>query len=297
MKAFYGRNHISAPLVSFRFAVDSDKEVVTEEGCGSFACARAGNLGLDSPQHGDIEGRRMPADSPELQVLLPIHNEAASIAATVREIFEAVSLLARPEFLLCEDGSKDNTKQILRELVKEVPARLLLSDDRKGYARAVRDGMLEMEAPYLLCLDSDGQCDPQDFRKFWENRNSADVLIGWRVQRADTLLRRAMSRTFFLVWKCLYHVQIHDPSCPLVLARKEVIHDIAAGMGAMPEGFWWEFSARVSRLGYTIQEFPVHHRRRAAGVTQVYRLRKLPGIGYRHFLALFRIFRETRAGR
>jgi dolichol-phosphate mannosyltransferase len=244
-----------------------------------------------------MEGRHMPADSPEVQVLLPIHNEAESIAATVREIFDAVSRLARLEFLLCEDGSKDNTKQVLRELVKEVPAKLLMSEQRKGYARAVRDGMLELQAPFLLCLDSDGQCDPQDFRKFWENRNAADVLIGWRVQRADTLLRRAMSRTFFLIWKCLYRVRIHDPSCPVVLARKEVIDEIAVEMGAMREGFWWEFSARVSRLGYTIKEFPVHHRRRAAGVTQVYRLRKLPGIGFRHFLALFRIFRETRPGR
>jgi dolichol-phosphate mannosyltransferase len=239
----------------------------------------------------------MPPDSPELQILLPIHNEAESIAATVREIYEEVSPLARLEFLLCEDGSKDNTKEVLRALAKEVPAKLLLSEGRKGYSRAVRDGMMEMQAPFLLCLDSDGQCNPKDFRGFWENRNKADVLIGWRVERADTWLRKTMSRTFFGIWKSLYRVPIHDPSCPFVLARKEVIEGVAAKMGAMSEGFWWEFSARASRLGYKIHEFPVHHRLRAAGVTQVYRLGKLPGIGYRHFIALFRIFRETRVGR
>ena len=232
--------------------------------------------------------------TPELQILLPIHSEGESIAATIREIYEEISPLARVEFLLCEDGSKDNTKEVLREVAKEIPAKLLLSDARKGYSRAVRGGMAEVDAPFLLCLDSDGQCDPKDFGEFWKNRNKADVLIGWRVQRADTVLRKAMSRTFFAAWKSLYRVPIHDPSCPFMLARNEVIQEVSKKMGAMREGFWWEFSARVARSGYSIHEIPVHHRNRAAGVTQVYRLNKLPRIGYVHFLALFRIFRETR---
>jgi dolichol-phosphate mannosyltransferase len=232
--------------------------------------------------------------TPELQILLPIHNEAESIAATVREIYKELSPIVQLEFLLCEDGSKDDTKQVLRELAQELPAKLLLSETRKGYSKAVRDGMSESTAPFLLCLDSDGQCDPKDFRKFWENRHKADVSVGWRVQRADNAMRKIMSRTFFAAWKSLYHVAIHDPSCPFMLTRQEVIQDISATMGAMREGFWWEFSARVSRRGYTIQEFPVRHRQRAAGITQVYRLGKLPGIGYQHFRALFRILRETR---
>lgn len=232
--------------------------------------------------------------TPELQILLPIHNEAESIALTIREIYEVISPLARVEFILCEDGSKDNTKEVLREVAKEFPAKLLLCDGRKGYSRAVRDGMAEVDAPFLLCLDSDGQCDPNDFSKFWKDRNNADVLIGWRVNRADTALRKIMSRTFFVAWKSLYRAPIHDPSCPFMLARAEIIKDVSKKMGAMQEGFWWEFSARVARGGYSIHEIPVNHRNRTAGVTQVYRLRKLPRIGYLHFLALFRILRETR---
>jgi hypothetical protein len=73
----------------------------------------------------------------------------------------------------------------------------------------------------------------------------------------------------------------------------EVIQAIAPRMGAMQQGFWWEFIARAQRMGYSIKELPVHHRKRAAGVTQVYRMRKLPGIGLRHFCALFQILRET----
>ena len=225
--------------------------------------------------------------------MLPVHNEADSIAATIREIEKELSPAKSHGFILCEDGSTDDSKGVLRRMADEVPAKLLLSDERKGYSRAVRDGMLEMDASYLLCLDSDGQCDPKDFPQFWEQRGSADILIGWRVDRADNWLRRCMSRIFSLAWKVLYPCSLHDPSCPFFFARMEVIQAIAPRMGAMQQGFWWEFIARAQRMGYSIKELPVHHRKRAAGVTQVYRMRKLPGIGLRHFFALFRILRET----
>ena len=229
----------------------------------------------------------------DIQVLLPIHNEAESIEATIREIHGELSDLVKIQFILCEDGSRDNTKDVLRRVASEIPAKLLLSDGRKGYSRAVRDGMLEADAPYLLCLDSDGQCDPKDFPAFWEARHRSDVLIGWRIHRADNVLRKWMSRSFYWLWRVLYRCRIHDPSCPYMLARREVIQALAPRMGAMEQGFWWEFMARVHLAGYSVSEFPVHHRARAAGVTQVYRLGKLPGIGYRHFMALFRILRET----
>ncbi len=230
---------------------------------------------------------------PEVQILLPIHNEAESIEETVREIHRTLAPIAH-EFIFCEDGSKDNTKDILRKLAEDIPARLLLSEARKGYSRAVRDGMLACDAPYLLCLDSDGQCDPNDFFEFWKARESADVVIGWRVNRADSWLRRLMSGVFYVCWKALFPAAVHDPSCPFVLTPLSIVRTVAHELGEMEQGFWWEYVARIHRRGWSIREIPVNHRERAAGVTQVYRLKKLPGIGYRHFRALFRIQRQTR---
>ena len=81
--------------------------------------------------------------APELEILLPVHNEADSIRATVQEIYDQLSPQVSLRFIICEDGSKDDTKNILRELAKSIPMNLLLSDARKGYSRAVRDGMPE----------------------------------------------------------------------------------------------------------------------------------------------------------
>jgi dolichol-phosphate mannosyltransferase len=231
---------------------------------------------------------------PEIEILLPVHNEAESIESTIREIYNEISPQVSVRFLICEDGSVDDTKKILRRLSASIPMNLILSDERKGYSRAVIDGMKALDAPYLLCLDSDGQCDPKDFAKFWRARTSSDLVLGWRVNRADTPLRKLMSRTFYKIYQSLYGVPVHDPSCPYVVVSKKVVDQLVGELGAMQQGFWWEFVARVHRRGFSIQELPVNHRLRSAGTTQVYKLRKLPGIGWRHFLALFKIWSQTR---
>jgi dolichol-phosphate mannosyltransferase len=232
--------------------------------------------------------------NPDVEVLLPVHNEAESIEGTVREIYGELSSKVNVGFIICEDGSKDNTQEILRRLAKQLPMRLNLSVGRKGYSRAVCEGMQMLESDYLLCLDSDGQCDPKDFWAFWDARNQADVVLGWRTDRADTFTRRAFSRFFYLIYQTVLRTPVHDPSCPYVLIKKDVAQRLCGELGAMKQGFWWEFVARVHRRGYTIKELPVHHRLRTAGVTQVYHWRKMPAIFFRHVAAIFRIWAETR---
>jgi glycosyltransferase involved in cell wall biosynthesis len=234
--------------------------------------------------------------NPEVEILLPVHNEGDSIEAVMREIHAEISPKVPMQFIVCEDGSVDNTKEVLTRLDRELPMKLMIATERKGYSRAVRDGMQAMSAPYLLCLDSDGQCDPKDFWQFWDNRQQYDVVLGRRVHRADHAWRRICSRGFYHLYQLFYHVPVQDPSCPYMLARQSVIIRLVPELGAMQQGFWWEFVARAHRRGFSIRELPVQHRERFAGDTQVYKLRKLPGIGYRHFMALFKIWHQTRAG-
>ncbi|HTW81527.1 MAG TPA: glycosyltransferase family 2 protein [Terracidiphilus sp.] len=229
-----------------------------------------------------------------VEILLPVHNEADSIEATIREMYAIICPAVEPGFIVCEDGSRDNTQAVLRNLANELPMRLNLSEARKGYSKAVCEGMAMTEADYLLCVDSDGQCDPADFAKFWENRSRADVLIGRRVDRADSFVRRFFSRFFYLIYQAVFRAPVHDPSCPFVLTRREVAHRLAREMGEMREGFWWEFVARCHRHGYSFLEFPIHHRTRAAGTTQVYKWRKMPEIFFRHVAAIYKIWNQTR---
>ncbi len=234
------------------------------------------------------------ADDLELDVLLPVHNEAETIARTVEEIYQVVSRVAKMRFIVSEDGSSDGTPGVLKELAANYPMQLITGATRKGYSRAVIDGFHLIEAPYVLCLDSDGQCDPRDFAKFWSQRNTADVLIGWRVNRQDTTLRKGLSGLFKVFYKLLFPVPVHDPSCPFILVPNTVVKVVLPRLGVLSVGFWWEFVARVRAAGHSIAEIPVNHRPRAAGKTQVYRYRKMLGIGWSHATGLVRIWMEYR---
>lgn len=68
-----------------------------------------------------------PAD---VEVLLPVYNEGESIEGTIRGIYAEISQVSRISFIVCEDGSRDNSKVVLRRLANELPMRLNLSDAR-----------------------------------------------------------------------------------------------------------------------------------------------------------------------
>jgi glycosyltransferase involved in cell wall biosynthesis len=238
------------------------------------------------------------SDARELNIVLPVHNEAESIASTLEEIHRELSPRVRYEFVISEDGSVDDTREILARLSQEFPMQLITSPARKGYSLAVRDAFKRCTAPWILFLDSDGQCLPSDYWALQDKLDEGgyDVVMGRRVNRSDSLLRRVMSQGFASVYQLLFRVPVRDPSCPFLLIRKEVALSVVDELGVFREGFWWEFVARVHRKGYRITDLPITHRPRAAGETKVYHLSKLPGIGFRHFTGLFVIWWQTRDG-
>ncbi len=224
-----------------------------------------------------------------LEILLPVHNEAASIESTIEEMHRVISPLVPASFIVCEDGSSDGTAEVLRNMARRIPMHLISGPERKGYSRAVLDGMRALRADWLLCLDSDGQCDPADFAGFWPVRDPRTLVIGYRVERADHWARKAMSGSFKLAYRWLLGVSLRDPSCPYLLVHREAVRELLPHLGLMQQGFWWEFAARARQAGFRFHEIPVNHRLRSAGVTQVYRARKIPGIAWRHIAALFSI--------
>jgi dolichol-phosphate mannosyltransferase len=235
-------------------------------------------------------------DKPGVSVILPVHNEADSIEGVVREIYEELRTGVDVRFVICEDGSRDGTKDVLRKLAAEIPMTLEMTDGRKGYSQAVLDGLHLVATPYFLCLDSDGQCDPKDFWALWERVGDSDVVIGNRVDRQDTWQRRAQSRAFRSVFRLLFKVRFADPSCPFVIGRPDVV-DCLPDHPTLEQGFWWEFVARVSGSGRSMTEVPVKHRARAAGTTKVYTWRTIPGIARSHLAGLARIRREIKEAR
>lgn len=241
----------------------------------------------------------MSTDStPTIDIVLPVHNEAGSIEATLRE-FQTVATAESPvkiRFVISEDGSKDGSPELLQKLSTELPIKLLSTPGRKGYSRAVVDGFRATDSPLIGFIDSDGQCDPSDLKTLYAEIANVDIVIGYRHPRNDHWIRVLMSRSFGLVYTSLLPVRLRDPSCPYLLMKRHALEKILAGnVGILKQGFWWEFNARAFACGLTIKQVPVAHRVRAAGQTQVYRPTKVPRIAYEHICGLFTLRSELNA--
>ena len=235
----------------------------------------------------------MPA--PQVEALLPVYNEAEIIESTIREWRDELTPRVAAGFIICEDGSEDGTRGILERLGRELPVRLNLRGSRRGYSQAaVRDGMRMPQSDYLLCVDSDGQCDPKDFWRFREARGTADLILGRRLERADPALRRAFRRVSYCIYQPVLRTPAHDPSCPYALMSKRTVARLVDELSDVREGFWWEFVARAHRRGCSIREVPIHPRRRSHGETQVYRPGKTVEIFPKHVVAVLRIWSDTR---
>ncbi|MDP9301563.1 MAG: glycosyltransferase family 2 protein [Actinomycetota bacterium] len=233
-----------------------------------------------------------------IDVVMPAHNEGATIGQTIREFHRSASEMGSIEarFVVAEDGSTDDTCEVVRAVAAEVPIRLLTSPDRKGYSRAVVDGIWETSAALVCVVDSDGQCDPADLPAFVEALSGRDVVVGYRNPRIDPWFRRFISGAFKLVYQRLFPVRLRDPSCPYVLLRRDAVAPLFRGNpGLLRQGFWWEFNARAIAARLIVGEVPVNHRVRTAGTTRVYKMNKIPGIAFEHLRALFVLRRELRA--
>jgi len=229
---------------------------------------------------------------PRLDIAMPVHNEGAAIEKTLREWYDQLSPQIDVRFLLAEDGSKDNTKEVLRSLEDKLPLHLDMVDTRRGYGGAMTAALRASTTPYVLTSDSDGQSDPSDFWRVWEMREQFDLVVGWRVNRADHIVRKAMSKSFKLLHKSLFGTKLHDPSCNVMLMKRSVVDLIVPKVGLLSEGFQWEFVARALKAGVKIGEVALNHRPRSSGVTVVYKPSRVPGIAWRNGVGLLKIWRD-----
>lgn len=226
----------------------------------------------------------------QLSVILPVYNEKETLGKVLKEWKKELELLnISHQFIICEDGSTDGTKELLSKIQKKYKLIINQKKERRGYGGAVIDGMKESNSRYILSIDSDGQCDPADFEAFWQARKQADVIIGWRTARADALQRKIFSFFFKSAFKLMFPTSLHDPSAPFVLYQKKTFIPYLYQLSFLKEGFWWGFVGTCIRRGINLYELPINHRERFAGDTQVYHLKKIPSIAIRNLVGLIRL--------
>ena len=175
----------------------------------------------------------------ELIVVMPIYNEASNIERVASEWQTALQRLGiRYQMLLINDGSKDDTLEVLTRLEAANPDILVVVDKfNSGHGRTCRfgyDAAAVSNAEWVLQVDSDGQCDPVYFGEFWVVRQDADCVFGVRTRRDDGWTRALTSKICRWSSTLICGVDMVDPNVPYRLMRKSVL---AVAVSRIPAAF------------------------------------------------------------
>ncbi len=212
--------------------------------------------------------------TPFLSVVIPAYNEATNIRLGSLEKV-ARYLLGQSyiwEVLLVDDGSSDDTADLLEEFVKENKGFTLIRNPHRGKAATVIAGIKAAKGGIVLFSDLDQATPIAQVEKFfpWFDKG-ADVVIGSRssVRQGAPLSRIIMARGFMLLRSGVLGLRgITDTQCGFKAFRKEVAKEIFAKLelygkqhtvdGPMvTAGFDIEVLYLAKKLGYKIREVPV----------------------------------------
>ncbi len=215
-------------------------------------------------------------------IVMPVYNEQASVRKVVTEWFSEVeNWTERIVFLAIDDGSKDETPRVLKRLQEQLGPRLeVLSRENRGHGQSCMQGYQiasERGIPYVFQIDSDGQCDPQYFFRFWRLRESCDVVYGHRVRRDDGWRRVLASFVLKMTLLVFGKAWCVDANVPYRLMRTSVIQPF---LDKVPKDFFLANVALAVLLrkaqGIRHNFVRIHFRERYGGEPSV-RLSKFGG--------------------
>jgi glycosyltransferase involved in cell wall biosynthesis len=232
---------------------------------------------------------RGPADASlgGISLIFPVHNESFVIEPVIRNyIAELQDRVADCEVIVSEDGSTDDTKSVLERLAKELPIKVFMSNERKGYQQALIDAISHASKPWLFIVDSDYQFAAIDFWRLEPHRREYDIILGMKAPRKDPLYRIILSKGYNLLLRIFLKVPYRDMDTGYRLMRRDIAIQIAPNVRYM-SFFTAEFVIRAHHKGYKILEVPVPHYARKIGSTTIFYISKLFLICLHQFKGIF----------
>ncbi|PJK02587.1 dolichol-phosphate mannosyltransferase [Lysobacteraceae bacterium NML75-0749] len=217
--------------------------------------------------------------TPELSVVVPVHNEEDNIAPLVTEILAALRGVVAFEIVYVDDLSRDATLARLQALQATTPElRVIRHLANSGQSTAVRNGIKAARAPWVATLDGDGQNDPADIPKLLAERNraSADTKLfaGWRVNRQDSGSKRWASRWANAIRARMLRDATPDTGCGIKLMERAAFLELPYF-----DHMHRYLPALMQRAGWRTLSVPVNHRHRVSGVSKYTNLgRALVGV-------------------
>jgi glycosyltransferase involved in cell wall biosynthesis len=202
-----------------------------------------------------------------MSVFFPALNEEKNIKSTIEEAEKILKNLSLKgyEIIVVNDGSVDKTGEVVEELAKKSEKlRLINHPTNLGYGHALKTGFSNAKYPWVAFTDSDRQFDFSEITKFLEKTDEADLILGYRLKRADSLLRRIYTFGWKTLALILLGLTVKDYSCGFKMIKKKVYESVLP-LEAGEKVTQIEFLVKAKRLGFKFAEVGVNHYPRKFG--------------------------------
>ncbi len=159
----------------------------------------------------------------ELAVIMPVYNEEGAIRNVLDKWLKELRAIGMDfVFHVYNDGSKDSSLKILKELARINKEMIVHDKPNSGHGPTILTGYRESTNPaWIFQVDSDDELGPGPFNNLWHKRHNYDLLIGHRIGRKSNFSRRMLSLVSREAVRIFYAPGISDVNIPYRLMRNE----------------------------------------------------------------------------
>lgn len=212
-----------------------------------------------------------------VSVFFPAYNDAPSIPGLVADAMEMLPGITDDyEVIVVNDGSHDNTGEVLAELERLYAPRLrvITHPENRGYGGALRSGFAAATKDLVFYTDGDGQYDVRELSNLFKHMTVGVGLVnGYKLQRNDPKHRIWIGSAYNTFARFLFRVKIRDIDCDFRLIRRELLEQI--NLTSTSGTICVELVRKIELTPWRVIELGVSHYPRLHGRSQFFRLRSL----------------------
>ena len=172
----------------------------------------------------------------QLTIIVPVYNEEGNILRLEKELGEFLKdAKVSSCVLFVNDGSKDDSERLIREVCERNEAFFFLNLARNGgLSAAMKAGIDNSFSKWVGYIDADLQTTPQDFNKLLEFVDQYEMVMGIRTGRKDSFVKNMSSRIANGFRRMMTHDGVEDTGCPLKVLRTDYAKRIPFFTGMLP---------------------------------------------------------------
>ena len=213
-----------------------------------------------------LSGERTILQNLTYSIVIPAYNEGARLGPTLEKVLAYIAQHGcDAEVIVVNDGSRDNTADIVREMAQTNPSlRLVENPGNHGKGYSVRNGMLHAQGRVVVFSDADLSSPIEEIPKLLQAiSHGTDIAIGSRWLKSELqtqrqpLHRQIFGRIFNLLLRLTLGLQFKDTQCGFKAFRRRAVQTIFPLQRIERWGFDPEILFLARKFGFTVQEIPV----------------------------------------